>query len=234
MIAIAYTSGHYAQQAESLAEHLHLPIDNTSQQQLRISEQGLQLCISPFLPMQANFERSFWQKRYEASRKQGLLKACKPHAEMHIIDATAGWGRDAAILACSGAKLTLLERNPIIAALLQDAINRQQDRPDKLQISLHQVDAIAYLRDLTVYPHLIYLDPMHPQRQKSALVKKDLQVLQQLLEPDADAQTLLQIACQRVLQQVVVKWPQKHPPLLPTRNSIIGKTVRFDLFAAKN
>jgi len=84
------------------------------------------------------------------------------------------------------------------------------------------------------YPDVIYIDPMHPNRQKAALVKKDLQVLQQLIGADEDVLALIHLATTRALQKVVVKWPQQLPALLKPCTSITGKTVRFDIYTSRN
>ena len=92
--------------------------------------------------------------------------------------------------------------------------------------------ARAYLNSLSPeqYPDVIYIDPMHPMRTKSALVKKEMQALQQIIGPDVDALDLLECAIKSVKQRVVVKWPQKAPALRPPDRSIEGKTVRFDIY----
>ena len=99
-------------------------------------------------------------------------------------------------------------------------------------LSLTVMDAKAFLQQLSTeqFPDVIYIDPMHPVRQKSALVKKDMQVLQWLLGSDEDAHELLKAALPCAKQRVVVKWPQKVLPLQPPTMSIPGKTVRFDIY----
>jgi 16S rRNA (guanine1516-N2)-methyltransferase len=72
---------------------------------------------------------------------------------------------------------------------------------------------------------------MHPPRTKSALVKRDLHVLQDLIGSDEDALLLINMARARVKKRVVVKWPQKVPPVLMTKEFIPGKTIRFDIYA---
>jgi 16S rRNA (guanine1516-N2)-methyltransferase len=223
-------------QAEALAQRLGLPMDHHEiSQRLVLTSDGLVLSIPPFLPLRANFQNEVWQKRRLEGKKQGVVKACKPAPGIRIIDATAGWGRDAAILASYGAQVLMLERNRIMAALLDDALQRRDDQSKAaLKLSLIDQDALVYLNQLPPenYPDIIYLDPMHPQRQKTALVKKDLQVLQHMIGPDEDALALIQLARTRVLKKVVVKWPQNVPALLKPCSSISGKTVRFDSYTA--
>lgn len=229
-LAVAYSSGAECEQAICLATQLELPLDNNAKNQLMVSSNGLKLIVPPFLPMQADFNDETWLKRRNEGKKQGLVRACKPQQGLTILDATAGWGRDAAILASFGATVHMLERNPVMAALLHDALQRRAS--PLLNLSMTTQDAKTYLEALspTDYPDVIYLDPMHPQRQKSSLVKKDMQVLQQLIGADIDARVLLEIARRRVKQRVVVKWPQNQPALEKAATSIEGKTIRFDIY----
>lgn len=188
--------------------------------------------LSPgFSPLCVDFNSITVQKRRDEGRKQGLVRACKPAKGMRIVDATAGWGRDAAILASFGAEVLMLERQPMMAALLADGLNRLPPNTT-LKLSLLHMDARQYFQSLTEpdYPDVIYIDPMHPARQKSALVKKDMQVLQRLIGSDTDVSALIQLAITCTRQRVVVKWPQREPALLQPDASISGKTVRFDIY----
>ncbi|WBV72116.1 class I SAM-dependent methyltransferase [Legionella pneumophila] len=142
-------------------------------------------------------------------------------------------GKDAAILATFGADVLMLERHPVMAALLTDALSRRNEADiQKMCLSLIASDAISFLHSLQEkdYPDIIYIDPMHPERNKSALVKKEMQVLQQLIGTDHDAMELIELSLSHVKSRVVVKWPQKVKPLLPPDASIDGKTVRFDIY----
>jgi len=232
--SIGYETEDKQQEALALAEQLHLNIDNHTLPRLSLMSDKLALLTLNFAPLFVDFKSEIWQKRRDAGKKQGLVRACKPVGGLRIIDATAGWGRDAAVLASFGADVTMIERQPIMAALLSDGLSRLEDgSPIKKRLSLMCVDTKAYLETLepTDYPDVIYIDPMHPSRQKSALVKKDMQILQQLIGEDQDAGDLIQIARRRVRLYVVVKWPQRSAPLLPPSRSVVGKTVRFDVYS---
>lgn len=232
-LAIAYeTTAEYAR-AKTLSEQLNLPINNQAPRRLIVAADKLMLKIEPFLPLYADFNIQTWQGRRDAGKQQGLVRAVKPRPGMKIIDATAGWGRDAAVLASFGAKVLLLERNPVMAALLADALARQDDRSKAvLKISLLCVDAIDYLAALPAVdcPEIIYLDPMHPLRQKDALVKRELQALQQLIGPSLDIASLLTVAKQKATRQAVMKWPQRLDPIEKPTRTVYGKTVRFDIY----
>lgn len=200
---------------------------------LSMLEGKLVLLQDQFSPLFIDFQAASLQKRRDAGKKQGLVRACKPAKGLRILDATAGWGRDAAILASFGANVLMIERQPIMVALLEDALRRLAETSSTLALSLLAMDAKHYLQNLSEpanYPDVIYIDPMHPTRQKSALVKKDMQALQQIIGADEDAFELIQLAIKRARLRVVVKWPQRLPPLLPPSHSIQGKTIRFDVY----
>ncbi len=233
-LSVAYENALDLAKAERLAQQLQLPINNQASRKLLIKTERLVLQIEPFSAMHADFSSLFIQKCRAAGKKQALIQACKPTLGMKVIDATAGWGKDAAMLASFGAEVLMLERQPFMAVLLADALElrEQESRKSPLNLKVQATDACIYLQALTPaeYPDLIYIDPMHPERQKSALVKKNMQVLQQLIGPDEDPLELLKLALTRVKKKVVVKWPKSLAPLLPANASIKGKTVRFDIY----
>lgn len=215
-------------QATMLTSQYGFYLNQQNLPRLQLTRHGLVLLMDKFSPLLVDFNPLLVQRRLDKSH--GLIRACKPTPEMTILDVTAGWGRDAGLLAQYGAKLIMLERQPIMAALLADGLRRLP--PDTLNISCIHQDSLTYLAALEPndYPDVIYMDPMHPERQKSALVKKDMQALQQLFGPDNDAQALLTMALNRSKKRVVVKWPQRLPPLQQPNSSIEGKTVRFDIY----
>ena len=229
-MAIGFADDRLREQARALAEQFHFIIDNHAVPRLSVTADKLVLLSNGFSPLFVDFSSQFLQKRRDAGKKQGLVRACKPARGVRILDATAGWGRDAAVLASLGADVLMLERQPVMAALIADALSHLDSKA--ISLALLHTDAKCYLQTLSVdhYPDVIYIDPMHPDRQKSALVKKDMQVLQGLFGADDDAQELIQLAIERVNDRVVVKWPQRLPPLMQPDLSIGGKTVRFDVY----
>ena len=229
--AIGYDTNALLDHAKVLAAQFNFIINNDALPRLQVTAEKLVLLSENFSPLHVDFTPQTLQRRRDEGKKQGLVRACKPGKGLRILDATAGWGRDAAVLASFGADVLMLERQPMMAALLSDALAHADNR---LQLSLRHIDAHSYLQDLPPdeYPDVIYIDPMHPLRQKSALVKKDMQVLQNLFGADNDAQALIELAKMRVRQRVVVKWPQRLPALIPPGFSLDGKTVRFDVYQA--
>jgi len=153
-----------------------------------------------------------------------------------VIDATAGLGRDAFLLASLGGHVTLLERSAEVHKLLEAglAAARAAGSPTAdvaARMTLLQGDAKDLLRDLTA--DVVLVDPMHPARKKSSLVKKEMRLLRALVGADADALELMQIALRTARKRVVLKWPVHAAPLegLPRpSHQIIGRTTRYDVF----
>ena len=150
------------------------------------------------------------------------------------LDATAGLGGDSILLAAAGFRVEMYERNPVIAALLKDALNRAAEIPELAEIvshmHLHEQDSIEALRALEYVPDVVILDPMFPERQKSASVKKKFQLLQRLESPCTDEEELMRAATSSGAHKIVVKRPLKGPYLAGVRPaySLEGKAVRYD------
>lgn len=233
---VGYAEDDLADKAQQLAIKLAFAVEKNAERCLFLTSEKLTLKMPNFSLLSADFSQASWIKRRAEGKKQGLVRACKPAPGVTIVDATAGWGRDAAVLASFGAQVLMVERHPVMAALLDDAL-AQQTKHDKesLDLSLCHQQAATYLSQLslTQCPDVIYIDPMHPERQKSALVKKELQALQQMIGADLDALLLINQAILCAKKRVVVKWPQKLPALLKPDSSIEGKTVRFDIYMGK-
>ncbi len=157
-----------------------------------------------------------------------------------VLDATAGLARDSFVFACLGCKVTLLERSPIIAALVRDGINRGQLTEDFNQLTqqgfeLIETDALDYIEALSSEnaPDVIYLDPMYPERKKSASVKKNMQILQKLLGHDTDTDKILETALTKAKHRVVVKRPKGAPELNASRKPTLSyesKSTRYDTY----
>ncbi len=171
-------------------------------------------------------------------RKQDLARAVGIKKEFipTVLDATAGLGRDAFILACCGCSVTLCERSIILYQLLADAISRaKQDaalQESMARMQLIQQDSLVYLQQLTAeqIPDVIYVDPMYPERKKSALVKQDMRIVRQVVGDDVDTVALLQQALQVAKKRVVVKRPKLAEVLLTPHHQIHGKTTRYDIY----
>ncbi|WP_152206190.1 class I SAM-dependent methyltransferase [Marinobacter changyiensis] len=164
----------------------------------------------------------------------------KTRMTLHVLDATAGLGQDGFVLAGLGCQMTLMERSPVIHALLADGLARgrlnEAAAPVIERMRLRSEDSIHWLTDGEGdVADVIYLDPMFPHRDKSALVKKEMRVFRELVGDDEDAPGLLVAALTRARYRVVVKRPRKAPsiegPKPATR--IEGKSSRYDIYPIK-
>lgn len=181
-----------------------------------------------------------FRREHGGGRKEAIAKAVgiKGQALPVVLDGTAGLGRDAFVLASLGAKVMMIERSPVVAALLSDGLHRaqfEQDLQDWLpqRMQLFAGDSEQQLNDWQQQqPDVVYLDPMFPHRKKSALVKKEMRLFQQLLGPDEDADSLLSPALALAKNRVVVKRPESAPFLAQREPNmaIKGKKHRFDVY----
>lgn len=182
-----------------------------------------------------------FRQQKATTKNEAIAKAVglKKGTSCTIIDTTAGFGQDAFILASLGAELILLERSAIVAALLRDGLERLSNLELRLRMQLIEIDACDYLGTLapSEYPDVIYCDPMFPQRQKSALVKKEMQCLQAILDKEPiqsalDTEKLLALAIEKAKKRVVVKRPRLAPCLIgPKPNfNYLSKNNRFDIY----
>ncbi|MEM7019460.1 MAG: class I SAM-dependent methyltransferase [Pseudomonadota bacterium] len=178
------------------------------------------------------------RRRYGGGQRQPLARAVgiRSQACPTILDATAGLGRDAFVLATFGCHVTLCERSPTVAALLADGLKRAAEAAATADIiermMLIEQDSLQWLKANDTPPEVVYLDPMYPERQKSALVKKEMRALRQVAGDDEDAVTLLETARQYALKRVVVKRPAHAPTLGSSQPDTVisGKTTRFDVY----
>ncbi|WP_114192954.1 16S rRNA (guanine(1516)-N(2))-methyltransferase RsmJ [Edaphovirga cremea] len=179
------------------------------------------------------------RRRFGGGRGEAVAKAVgiKGSYLPDVVDATAGLGRDAFVLAALGCTVRMLERNPVVAALLDDGLQRGYRDAEigpwlQQRLTLLHASSLTALADIAPRPQVVYLDPMYPHRQKSALVKKEMRVFQSLVGPDLDADGLLAPARALATKRVVVKRPDYAPPLanVPAQAAVTTKSHRFDLY----
>lgn len=170
-----------------------------------------------------------------------LVKAAKlknADGPLTVLDATAGMGEDSLLLAAAGFEVYLYEQDPVIAALLSDTVRRgledAQLHDSVARMHVMEGDSIAAMRQIseTGIPQVdvIYLDPMFPAREKSGLIKKKFQLLQQLERPCAEEKELLEAAISAHPKRIVIKRPAKGPYLAGVKPSysLDGKAIRYD------
>lgn len=247
-IAVTYTAASLKNQAEQLAAALKLTvIDHKNSADypalLIVTPQRLELFLGEGAAagtLYVDFLSTATLHRYRhgGGRQQLLARAVGLHKKKNltICDISAGLGRDAFVLASLGAQVTMLERSPIIGALLQDGWRRaqQEDWIRALTWQYAITDSREYLQQLSAgqYPQVIYFDPMFPERKKSALVKKEMRILREIAGDDLDAEALLSLALQIATDRVVVKRPRLAESLPGASPSfkLEGQSSRFDIY----
>lgn len=233
-------------QALAAAWGLAFSTDGDAPFQLRLTDEGVQLLeVAPDAPgpVVVDFVGGAvgHRHRHGGGRGQTIAKAVglKGGANPSVVDATAGLGRDAFVLASLDCRVTMVERSAVVAALLEDGLRRAREDSELGQwigdrLLLIHADAVSWMKSLAEadFPDVIYLDPMFPHRQKSALVKKEMRLFQKLLGFDENEAELLDAALRVATKRVVVKRPDYAPALAqrPPTMQIKGKKHRYDVY----
>lgn len=231
--------------AMKLAKELSLPLLNTNSinypYQLVVTPEKLILKKMQGKQAKAIFVDFLSAKlAYRRKNQRELLKkamgSMNPKQSL-IVDATAGLGEDAFILASKGYSVLMIERSAILAKLLEDGLTRfskEKPYPTFGSLQLIHADAKTYLPKLaqSIAIDVVYLDPMFPERKKTALPRKEMEILRALIGQDTDAAELLQISLKVARRRVVVKRLCSASPLgeLKPLFSISGKINRFDIY----
>ncbi|MBS6008315.1 MAG: class I SAM-dependent methyltransferase [Haemophilus parahaemolyticus] len=180
------------------------------------------------------------RRKFGGGRGEAVAKAVgiKGSYLPTVIDATAGLGRDAFVLAAIGCKVQLIERNPVVSALLEDGLKRAYQDPEigefmqsrMVLLPFHTISEYATANEAPV--DVVYFDPMFPHKQKSALVKKEMRVFQHLVGADLDSDDFFQPAKQVARKRVVVKRPN-YAPFIAEQKPDFSQTTknhRFDVY----
>jgi 16S rRNA (guanine1516-N2)-methyltransferase len=235
------------EEAQSLADQLGVPLSDSCDAQaylLTLTDARIELRAPQelgFSPLYVSFNEGHaaHRLRFGGGRGQAIARACglKGGNTPSVFDLTAGLGRDAFVLASLGCRVTMIERNPVIALLLEDGLRRASEDSDIGQwvserLSLVRSSAEQWLDQTDETPDVIYLDPMFPERKKSAQVKKEMRIFHDIIGEDEDADDLLNLAMGMARQRVVVKRPRHAPPLAGRKAPvhIEGKSTRFDVY----
>ncbi|MFE8072381.1 class I SAM-dependent methyltransferase [Marinobacteraceae bacterium S3BR75-40.1] len=193
-------------------------------------------------PVRCEFVRgkADFRRKHGGGRGQLIAKAVgvgRTQAPLRVLDATAGFGQDAFVLAGLGCHMTLLERSPVLTALLRDGLERGAQSGAVAEVvarmPLINADARDWLADpATPQFDVIHIDPMFPHRDKNAQVKKEMQLLRPLVGDDEDADDLLDLALAKARYRVAVKRPRLAPVLAGQEPDLKldGKSCRYDVY----
>jgi 16S rRNA (guanine1516-N2)-methyltransferase len=247
-IAVLYEGTSDIKPYQQLAAHLDIPLisalEVNNHQNLQFFLGWRDSCLSLIDKANVNksgltveIEHRQGEQRSWPIGKTGALAQALGRKTKTVVDATAGWGQDSLAMFRMGYEVQCIERSPIMAELLADGLDRlsQLDWLRQLNLSppkLIQGDAIDILSNLPSQPDCIYLDPMFPpKRKKSALAKKAIMVLRDLVGDDVDKEELFATAFKAAGKRVVVKSPDYAEPLggKPSE-SFHGKLLRYDVY----
>lgn len=176
--------------------------------------------------------RSGEGKNQALAKAVGLNKGKMPR----VVDATAGLGRDAFLLASLGVEVTLIERSPIMHQHLLEGIERAKAEGGPFTEIMDRMTLLhGDSKELipTLETDVIVVDPMHPPRGNTALVKQEMRVLRDVVGADPDQEDLMKVALAHARSRVVLKWPIKADAMEGIQkpsHQIIGKSTRYDVF----
>lgn len=175
--------------------------------------------------------------KYGKGRGQNLAKAVgmKFNKNRTVVDATAGLGYDAFILASLGANVTLIERSEIIYDLLGKALTEALNFGGEVSNIVKRMDLIfGDSKDILpkLEPEVILIDTMYKERKKSALVKNNMRLVREIVGPDSDYLELVHVALNQARNRVVIKLPRysdENKNYKPYSHQILGKSIRYDV-----
>lgn len=173
--------------------------------------------------------------RQPLAKAVGIKQGYRPT----VLDTTAGFGEDSFVLAALGCTVTMLERSPLIWALLSDGIRRSRSHHEigrifEENVELLRADSQRYLSEGPKPFDTIYVDPMYPHRKKSSLNKQKMRWLRTLVGDDVDSSGLLHAALSHADKRVVVKRPAGAEVLagLEPSYTVTAKSCRYDIYLA--
>lgn len=238
-IVVCLGKGGQRDMAESFSRKTGAPIVDKPGEYLTIHFDSKGVSLSGFgLTYQGDFAETMMHRVTNGRlQHEMLVKAASSEKEgRKAIDATAGMGEDAFLLAAQGYEVTLYEQNPVVAALLKDAIRRAKKNQILKDIAgrmkVVEADSVESMSKLLDPVDVIYLDPMFPARQKSSLINKKLQLIQKLEPPCSEETDLFDAALKVCPSRIIVKRPLKSECLAGREPSytLKGKAIRYDCY----
>lgn len=163
-----------------------------------------------------------------AGQSSLLLRASGAGPGLAVADLTAGWGTDGLCLALRGCQVWLIERAPVVWAMLDEFIARLE-----LPAKVVWASAEDWCQAHPDSVDLALLDPMFPQRRKTALPEKPMQHLRDLAWC-AETDLARLIACAQIAARelVLVKRRAREAAEPPPCWQVRGRLIRFDVYRA--
>ncbi len=168
-----------------------------------------------------------YHKRYffkNSLHKELLAKAIgikKGNGKPRVLDATGGTLKDSLLMYAFGVELIVCERNPIAAALIQNAIEQND-----LSIEFHHKACVAEIFDVDV----AYYDPMYSHVNEKSLPKKEMRIFRSVVGEDQDSVNVANIL-KKNYSRLVIKRSIKAPFLIDSPSmSFSGKSTRYDVY----
>jgi 16S rRNA (guanine1516-N2)-methyltransferase len=211
---------------------------------LRFTDERTELVLpdvrKPFF-LDFSSRQLLWRAFHSGRHSEAVCRAVMGGMDSpEVFDATAGLGRDSFVLQCAGARVTMFERNPVVWALLFDALRRAGSDAAFMAKLPNGLPRLAPLGQLSDRPELgradsVYYDPMFPKRRKDALVRMEMRVLQALAGADTDSDEVLPKLLERARRRVVVKRPAGAERVCEGKfvpsGSADGGACRYDIYA---
>ena len=237
-IVVCFEKGGQKDMAEVFARRIGAEISEKPGPKLTILFHAKGVSLTGYgLSYQGDFENMLHRVTNGRLQHEMLVRAAKSDKPgRKAIDATAGMGEDAFLLAAQGYEVTLFEQNPVIAVLLKDALRRAKKHPVLKDIAsrmnLVQDNSVEGMSKLLDPVDVIYLDHMFPARQKSSLINKKLQLIQKLEPPCSEETDLFDAAISASPSKIIVKRPLKSEFLAGRKPSytLNGKAIRYDCY----
>lgn len=194
--------------------------------------------VFDFLRDHQNYQRKKHRGKSELIAKAlGLGKGIET-----VVDLTAGLAQDAFFVAQLGFHVMAVERVDAVYAALESAyklaLAEEPDNAVLAKLEFFHQDGKEFIKSnprflaLTKSEVSLYLDPMFPDKKKSALPRKEMQIFRELVGADSDAEALLEQALASGCKRVVVKRSIKAPELRPgVKHRYEGSTIRYDLYS---